>query len=348
MKSIRNQANTIQGGSSRRWGQRGRLLSAAILSLVPLVSSQAHHSHANLDQSKKLLHKGTVVKYGWTMPHVYMKVRAPNTKGEIVEYSIEMLHPPAMKERGWDRTTFKPGDMITWEGPPDKNANRYYSGLIWAEKADGSRLTLELDETAVEPSTDFTGLWSRHLDVPKRYRPPADWPYTELGARLVANFKDSDNPQINCIDPGPPKANLLPYPMKISRPDADTLVIDYEGRDMPRIIHLDQHKSATESSALGYSVGRFEGNELVIETTRFVDDKWGIYTGVDSSRQKHLIERLSLTEGGLAMNFTMIVTDPVYLTEPVTIEHKLRKLHDRELVQTSCTTESSKMFLESK
>lgn len=49
--------------------------------------------HANLDMSKSMVHKGTVVRYGWSMPHVYMKVNAPNSKGEIVEYSIEMLHP---------------------------------------------------------------------------------------------------------------------------------------------------------------------------------------------------------------------------------------------------------------
>ena len=63
--------------------------------------------------------------------------------------------------------------------------------------------------------------------------------------------------------------------------------------------------------------------------------------------QKHLVERLTLSDDGLAITIEMIVTDPVYLTEPVTIMHKVRKLADRELVQAACTVESAKMYLTS-
>jgi hypothetical protein len=325
-----------------------KILSKCILITITALSpfAMAHHSHANLNKTKSEVHKGTIVKFGWTMPHVYIKVNVPNAAGKIVQYSIEMLHPPGMKERGWSRTTFKRGDLITWEGPPDKNPNRYYSGLTWAEKADGTRLTLELHPEPVEPSIDFTGLWSRHLDVPRRYLPPSDWPFTEKGASLVANFDDSQNPQIECHDPGPPKANLLPYPLKISRPDKETIVIDYEARNLPRVIHLDTNTEAGEPSTLGHSLARFEGEELVIETHNFVADRWGIYTGVDSSDQKKLIERLSLIDGGKAIDMTMIVTDPEYFTEPVTIKHKLRKLPNRALIQTLCSPESAKMYLD--
>ncbi len=75
------------------------------------------------------------------MPHVFLKVNAPNEKGEIIEYGIEMGHLPSMKRRGWDRNIFKPGDAITWQGGAhDKDKNRAYTTLKWAERADGTRV----------------------------------------------------------------------------------------------------------------------------------------------------------------------------------------------------------------
>ena len=316
-----------------------------LILLVQLSSVSAHHSHANLDRNKVIVNKGVVVKYGWSMPHVYLKVDAPNPEGKIVRYSIEMIHPPGMLERGWTRRSLKKGDLVTWSGARDRNPDRYYSGLNWLEKSDGTRLTLKLTPDVVTPSKDFSGLWSRHLSVPKRYLPKDDWPFTALAKENIANFDSSQTPLTDCVNPGPPKATILPYPMKIIRNNDEIMTINYEGRDMPRTIYFDQSQPAGEPSILGHSVAWFEGEELIIETDNFVADRWGTYTGVDSSDQKRLIERLSLSDDGLAITIEMIVTDPVYLTEPVTIMHKVRKLADRQLVQVKCTSESAKMYL---
>ena len=281
------------------------------------------------------------------MPHVFIKAMAPNAAGEVVEYSIEVLHPPAMVERGWSKDSLKPGDQITWEGAADKNPKRAFSGLNWLEKSDGTRLEMEKRDATLEPSTDFSGLWVRDLRGGKpHYKPPADWPYTELGQALVDNFDESQNPQVACKDPGPPKATLLPYPIKISRPDDKTIVFDYELRTTQRIIYLDRDHPPGEPSAMGHAVGWFEGDTLVVETTNFIADRWGIHTGVDSSDQKHLLERYSLSDDGLALEIQMTVTDPVYLAEPVTIDHFLAKLEDRQLVDVDCTLENARLFLE--
>ena len=45
--------------------------------------------------------------------------------------------------------------------------------------------------------------------------------------------------------------------------------------------------------------GVVQGDELVVETTNFAADRWGSHTGIDSSEQKHLVERYSLGNGGL-------------------------------------------------
>ena len=324
-----------------------KILTIWSVALLPVALS-AHHSHSNLDRNNIQRHTGVVSQYGWTMPHVFLKVMSPNLKGEIVEYTIEMNHPPGMQQIGWDRDTFKLGDVITWEGSSDKDPSRYYSGLSWVEKADGSRVGRDQkDAAAVQPSYDFTGLWKRDLrGVRPYYEPPAGWPYTPLAQAIVDGFNENQNPQVGCEDPGPPKYMILPYPIQISRPDDKTIVIAGELRAEPRVVYLDRTHPPKEPSALGHSVGWFEGTELVVETTNFVADRWGIHTGVDSSDQKNLMERFSLSQDGMALDIVIAVSDPIYLEETVVFEHHLTKMADRTLSNVPCSLESARLYLE--
>ncbi|MFT5320056.1 MAG: hypothetical protein ACI934_000186 [Pseudohongiellaceae bacterium] len=318
-----------------------------ILFFVISLNANAHHSHANLNANDIQTHRGIVEKYGWGMPHVYIKVKAPSQSGEIVLYNIELLNPPGMLQRGWDKDSLKVGDQIIWEGSTDHNPKRYYSGLDWLEKADGTRLAMNAQVMEATASSDFSGLWMRDLRGGRPfYNPPEGWPYSELGKQMVANFNENENPQVSCINPGIPKATLLPYPMQITRPNADTFVFNYELREYQRTIVLNQPKSQEEPSVLGSSVARMEGDKLIIETDNFIADRWGIHTGVDSSMQKHLVEEISLSEDGKSLSLMMVVTDPVYLTEPVIINYHMRKIPDRELIQAPCTLESSRFFLD--
>ena len=328
------------------------LASLVTFLLVSSPAAHAHHSHANLDSNDVRQHTGVVTRYSWRMPHVFLQVQGTNQAGELVNWSIELLHPPGMMQWGWSRESFKPGDRITWEGERDRNPDRYYSGLFWAEKADGTRLYnlgsgQTREERPVSPSVDFTGLWVRDSGrVGFTYAPPADWPYSERARALVASFEETQNPQLDCENPGPPKSTLLPYPIRISRPEQGVMVLDYELRDQQRVFRLDQQEAPRPPSKVGQSKAWMDGDELVVETTNFIADRWGSHTGVDSSEQKHLLERFSLIEDGLTLRIQMTLTDPVYFTEPVEIDYYMRKLADRELVSAECTLESARLFVE--
>ena len=310
----------------------------------------AHHSHASLNAEDVRQQSGVVTKYSWRMPHVFIKLEGPNGRGELVDWTIELLHPAGMAERGWSKDSLKPGERIIWEGSMDIDPNRYYSGLAWAEKADGTRLENTRSNTGVpmpvEPSTDFTGMWVRDQRVGFTYYPLEDWPYTAFAQEKVDAFSETQNPQFNCEDPGPPKSTQLPYPILISRPDSGTVVLDYDMRDQQRVLQLDRDLVPGSPSKVGQSKAWMEGNELVVETSNFVADAWGSYTGVDSSDQKHLIERLSLIEGGNTLRIQMTLTDPVFLTEPVQIDYYMRKIHARELLPASCSLEAARLFIE--
>lgn len=325
-------------------------LCTAVLTMTVLLSfaAAAHHSHATIDKDDKRTYKGIVVKYGWTMPHVYLKVDAPNENGEIVEFSIEMEHPPAMKGKGWDRNTFKPGDRIIWYGSHDFDKSRPYTSLIWAERPDGTRIGTEPGaEEVIKPSTDFTGLWRRN-DVggfKPHYTPPVGWPLSAAGQQMVDNFHEDQNPMVTCGNPGPPKSMIVPYPVSFTRPDENTVVMERELMKEKRMVYLDAGHEPGEPSKMGHSVGRFEGDEFIVETTNFIADQWGTHTGINSSENKHLVERFTLSDDGLYLMVEITVTDPVYFTEPVVFNHRWKKLADREVIQAPCTMESALLYL---
>ena len=319
----------------------------ALTAMLPIVVA-AHHSHATIDQNDIRTYKGVVVKYGWTMPHVYLKVDAPNEAGEIVEYSIELQHPPAMKGMGWDRNSFKPGDRIVWQGAHDKDKARAYTSLHWAERPDGTRIgAAKGEEEVIVPSTDFTGLW-RRSDVggfKPHYTPPEGWPLSATGIEMVKNFDEDQNPMVTCGNPGPPKSMIVPYPVSFTRPDEHTVVMERELMKDKRIVYLDGDHGPGAPSKMGHSVGRFAGDEFIVETTNFIADQWGTHTGINSSEQKQLVERFKLSDDGLFLMAEITVTDPVYFTEPVVFNHRWRKLADRDVIQAPCTMESALLYL---
>ncbi|MDG2175654.1 MAG: DUF6152 family protein [Gammaproteobacteria bacterium] len=330
-----------------------KITSLILLAGISTLPVLAHHSHSTIDRNDVRVLRGIVTTFGWSMPHVYLKVNAPNLQGEIVEFSIEMNHPAAMTERGWSKDSFKVGDVVTWEGAHHRNKARAYSSMSWIEN-DGVRIgNSNQDQVPILPSTDLTGLWDRAPNQPT-YSPPGHpgnflsevWPLTEMGEALIANFNEDQNPVLTCGDPGPPKSMTLPYSHQISRVDENTLIIGRDLMEGQRVVHLDGRSASSPPSKLGHSIGWFEGADLIVETSNFTADVWGAHTGIDSSDQKHLIERFNLSDDGLAIELTITLTDPVYLAKPVTFTHQWIKTIDRELVQTPCTMESAQLWIE--
>jgi hypothetical protein len=325
-----------------------RLASVATALLLSLQAGAAigHHSHASLDPNDVRVVSGVVTRYSWSMPHVYLNVEAPNLKGDIVIYSIEMLHPGAMATQGWGRETFQPGDRITWQGQHDRNKNRAYSSLEWAER-NGIRVGHSKDGVAQEitPSSDFTGMWNRGPNQPT-YFPPTGWALTETGQALVDGFSEDQNPVLECYDPGPPKSMTLPYAHMIRYQDESTLLIERDMMEGTRVVHLDLSVPTSAPSQLGHSTGWFDNGDLIVETTAFTPDRWGTHTGIDSSDQKQVRERFRLVEGGMGIEIEITVTDPVYLQAPTTFTHRWVKVVDRDIIRAPCTMESAKLWIE--
>lgn len=344
-----------------------------ILSLVFVFASgaRAHHSHSSLNRDDVRLMSGVVTRYLWRSPHVYIKAEVRREDGSTVEYTMEMNNPMSMGRAGWDKNTWAAGDRIVWQGAHDRDTERAYMGLSWAEKEDGTRLYTDsreqkkylvenglevpayLDDSAEVPPAKKIGegTWSRISANGGRFKniytpePAMDWPLTDLARQRVENFDEADNPINRCVFNGPPRAVLSLPKFQWQRTDDNTITIDRDLWPMKRVIHLDRDTPAGEPTTFGHSVGWFDDEELHVRTTNFVGEEWALFWGIDSSDQLSMEERYWLSEGGLRLNVEFTITDPVMLREPVTLTHQWKKIPDSPIAHAECSLENANFFI---
>jgi hypothetical protein len=325
------------------------LLAAAICSPV-----FAHHSRANFDDTKEVELSGTVRDFSWRNPHVYMEIDVVGESGATETWLVETHSVTSMMRFGWDRDTLAPGDPITIKVQPDRDKSKKFALLQYMLTPDGSRMYAFRDnrnrpEPDVEPSTDLSGTWyavRSALDIRLAGGgPPEDWPYTDLGRQNVRDFDQHESPQYECEPVGAPKMTFYSYAINLKR-DADGLYVDKEHLNELRTIHFDKDwddLADEPPSYVGTSIGTLQSeNHVSIETRNFLPTKWGLANGIDSSDQKVMMEEYRLAADGMFIDISYTLTDPVYLTEPVTVTGRYRKAESREFTPVPCDADTAK------
>ncbi len=111
----------------------GLLAGAMALGIVSPALS--HHSHAMYDHAKQVSVSGTVTKFLYRNPHVFLYVDVKGENGEMVNYWIEMSNLNNMVRRGIGKATFKPGDKVTVNFHPlrDGRPGGSYTTIVAAD-----------------------------------------------------------------------------------------------------------------------------------------------------------------------------------------------------------------------
>jgi len=129
------------------------------------------------------------------------------------------------------------------------------------------------------------------------------------------------DPVMTCQPLGLPRQGT---PFRIIQTDKDILMFyrqyaDYGGgntefRDVPTDGRQRNAQRAIEATYFGYSIGKWEGDTLVIDSTSFVDTTWFGRGGLFHSANMHMIEKL--TRVGNEIRYDMTIEDPDVLVEP--------------------------------
>ena len=129
--------------------------------------------------------------------------------------------------------------------------------------------------------------------------------------------------------------------------DEVVMRFDNTGDHVERIIHMAAaHPADVKPSLHGHSIGRWEGETLVIDTIGYEPNPSGNGMNVPSSSGKHTVERLTLTADRVRLRYDFTVEDPAYLTGPATLTQQWDHRPDLEFSQDvgACDPEVARRY----
>lgn len=175
--------------------------------------------------------------------------------------------------------------------------------------------------------------------------PYTDWALELKDARMANNMKD--NPDAHCLPIGHMQLHQHPQPHKIVQTE-DLIVMIWESNGGLRQIFMDG-RSLPDNDPLpwwyGYSIGRWEGDTLVVETTGMRDDVWLDVNGSPLTNTGKITERFTRDNFG-HMTVDVTIEDPKAYTEPFTVRVEHGIMLDTNLIEFICNEneQSSQYF----
>src|SRR5262250_1738644 len=163
-------------------------------------------------------------------------------------------------------------------------------------------------------------------------------PLTPEGAELLRRNTQPGviGPNLRCLPDGVPHADLLPEPFKIIQTPVEVLIL-YEVETIFRQIFTDGRKFPNDPSPtwLGYSVGKWDGDTLVVDTIGFNDLSWLDARGHGHSEEMRVQERFHRRDFG-HLEVAVTITDPKVFTKAFTVNFVERLLPDTDVFEHIC------------
>ncbi|HEX3836731.1 MAG TPA: hypothetical protein VHW25_07190 [Steroidobacteraceae bacterium] len=140
----------------------------------------------------------------------------------------------------------------------------------------------------------------------------------------------------HCLPPGLPRLMLMREPFEIlQRPK--TLYFVHQINRLPRRVYLDEAlPTDVDPHYLGYSVGKWDDDALVVDSNGFEDGTLLDNEGLPHSDALHLTERYQLSKDGMHLHLLMTIDDPKTFTQAWTAEADYTKRPGYEIPEDVC------------
>jgi hypothetical protein len=220
---------------------------------------------------------------------------------------------------------------------PRLNGKPDVSGVWQAERTPVSEFVRVLGPGLPAIQPDLNDITKHVLNVLWDV-PPGEQPLRPEAAALMGQRQKSgqDFPTAYC-QPGSIPASLLILEFKMVQAARQIVVLLGNG-DPPRQIYVDGRSlpKDPEPSWMGSSVGRWQGETLVVETTGFKESAWLDGFGHPRSEAMHVTERYRRRDFG-HMDLELTFDDPKYYTRPFGFKTTLTLLPDTDVLEYVCT-----------
>jgi hypothetical protein len=190
-----------------------------------------------------------------------------------------------------------------------------------------------------EGKPDLNGLWGPDrtfiYDISSTLKKGEVLPLQPWAEKLTRERMSNADPEANCLPAGVPR--MAPYPWKIVQ-QPKLVVFLFEGNiHTYRQIFMDGrgHPADPDPTWYGHSIGKWEGDSLVVDTIGFNDKFWFDSTGRPHSEKLHTVERFTRTDLATLVVETTI-DDATYYTKPFTISYSARLRPGEELMEYIC------------
>jgi hypothetical protein len=174
-------------------------------------------------------------------------------------------------------------------------------------------------------------------------------PFTPWASQLRAQRKgndNKDNPDALCLPLGLTQLHMHPQPREIVQTQGEVVIL-YEANGNVRRIITDGRPLPNNDPTpwwYGYSVGHWEGDTLVVETTGFRDDVWLDVEGSPLTNSGKMTERWRRPKFGL-MQIDITIEDPKAYTKPFTVRVNHQLMPDTELMEFVCQERDAVHYL---
>jgi len=315
---------------------------APFLVLIALpIAASAHHSRAEFtgaDDIRELA--GELVEVRWSNPHPRFSLRTVSEGGQEVVWYLEAYGNAASLQRtGVLGEHFTVGEPVRVAGRVSNRRDNvmlttnmllsdgteaileYHGDPYWSEEHIGGAETWVIDDEAVlrRAAQENRGIF-RVWSIRRRGLDSEHLPFTEEALAAQAAFDPLNSFLTQCVQPGMPMTMMRPHRYEFAD-QGETILLRGQYFDTERTVHMADAENPEDQplSHLGYSVGRWEGNTLIVETSRI---NWPNLDplGTPQSEAMHAVERFALSEDQSRLDYHLTMTDPVAFTEPATYE----------------------------
>jgi hypothetical protein len=189
---------------------------------------------------------------------------------------------------------------------------------------------------------DLSGVWVTRpgytgniaKDLKPGEVPFQPWAETLYKHRLETEGKE--DPQAYCVLSGVPREHVVPYPFKILNSNG-VIVILYEALHSYRQIYMDGRPLPKDPNPawMGYSIGHWEDDTLVVQSLGFVDNNWLDNGGHPGTEAMRLTERFRRPDFG-HIELQLTIDDSKAYTKPWTVKLQFTASPDTDLIEYVC------------
>jgi hypothetical protein len=162
-----------------------------------------------------------------------------------------------------------------------------------------------------------------------------------LPAAATKKKENGDNwlardPEIKCYLPGVPRMMYMPYPVQIIQ-GRDTIMMASEFASASRTVRMNSKEKSPTDSWMGWSIGRFEGDVLVIDVTDQNESTWFDRAGNHHTESLKVTERYTMKDRN-TITYEATMEDPKTFSRPWKISMPLYRHQEAnaQLLEYKC------------